>query len=131
MSYFKKFTDFCAGIAAFVAALFLLRHYMEFVPPNTEEDAPSKFSQFLTDSATADYKMIISLVLLLTLSVIISIVFRKLPYVAFTFSIIPAAYVGFMFETNILYEQELLLIPYLNFLNLQFQLKPFSELLEC
>ena len=110
MSYFKKFTDFCAGIAAFVAALFLLRHYMEFSPPNTEADAPSKFSQFLTDSATADYKMIISLVLLLTLSVVISIVFRKLPYVGFAFSIIPAAYIGFMFESNILYEQELLFL---------------------
>ena len=109
MSYFKKFTDFCAGVAAFIAALFVLRSYMEFSPTNTEEDAPSKFAQFLSDSAD-DHKMVISLVLLLALSVLISIVLRKLPYVCFAFSIIPAAYIGFMFEADILYEQELLFL---------------------
>lgn len=106
MSYFKKFTDFCAGIAAFVAALFVIRHYMQFKPPITGEEAPSKLSQFLKNSADADYNMIISLVLILALSVAISIIFRKLPYVCFTFSIIPAVYIGFMFEADVLKEQE-------------------------
>ena len=41
---------------------------------------------------------------------IISVVLRKLPYACFAFSIIPAAYIGFMFETDILYEQELLFL---------------------
>jgi len=32
ISLFKKFTDFCAGIAAFVGGLFLLQKYMVFQP---------------------------------------------------------------------------------------------------
>lgn len=109
MSYFKKFTDFCAGVAAFVAALFVLRQYMMFTPPDTEEDAASKLSQFIGVSTT-DYLMVISMIALLIVSVIIGIIFRKLPYVCLIFSIVPAVYICFMFESNILYEQKALFL---------------------
>ena len=68
MSYFKKFTDFCAGVAAFVASLLLIRDYMDFSPD--KENPAKKLTQFLEDSATNDYKMLIFIVLLLVLSVL-------------------------------------------------------------
>ena len=112
MSYFKKFTDFCAGVAAFVAALLLIRHYMDFYPPDTEEGAPGKLAQFIEDAGSTDYKMLFFLVVLLLLSVLIGILFRKLPYVCLAFSILPAIYICVAFETSVaseisvLYEQE-------------------------
>lgn len=110
MSYFKKFTDFCAGVAAFVASLLLIRDYMDFSPD--KENPAKKLTQFLEDSATNDYKMLIFIVLLLVLSVLLGILFRKLPYVCLAFSIIPAVYICVAFQTTIsasttvLYEQE-------------------------
>jgi len=106
MSYFKKFTDFCAGVAAFVAALLFLRHYMDFDVPNTEPDAPGKLSQFLESSGTTDYSMILWLIVILFASVAVGIIFRKFPYVCLAFSIFPTLLVAFMFEQDLLYEQE-------------------------
>ena len=86
MSYFKRFTDFCAGFAAFVAAMFFVRKYMAFVPKEppkstgasssvseaaTEiaeqitEKFPSKLEQFLEPTEKADYSLLIPLIILL------------------------------------------------------------------
>ena len=124
MSYFKKFTDFFAGVAAFVCALFILRKYMEFTPPNKEEGAPAKFIQFLETSATDDYLMLIAMVLILALSVIISIVFRKLPYACFAFSIVPAVYICYLFGADKLAEQDALFI-------IAIALQMIGNLVEC
>ncbi len=124
MSYFKRFTDFCAGVAAFVAALFFVRKYMEFVPadpldvspsPSLEsngatveqitEKLPSKLEQFLEPTDTADYSLLIPLILLLLLSAILGRVFKKLPYVCFGISILPAMMIAYMFETDTLHAQ--------------------------
>ena len=110
MSYFKKFTDFAAGVAAFVAALLFLRHYMEFTPPETEPDAPGKLTQFLTHGGTTDYLMILVLVVLLLLSVVLGIIFRKMPHVCLGISVLPALYVAFMFEKELLCEQQALFL---------------------
>ena len=133
MSYFKKFTDFCAGVAAFVASLFFIRKYMEFVPeepptlselaPLETNDAgetletiteaiteatekfPSKLEQFLEPTETADYSLLIPLVILLLLSAILGRVFKKLPEVCFGISLLPALMIAYMYETEMLYEQ--------------------------
>ncbi len=124
MSYFKRFTDFCAGVAAFVAALFFLRKYMEFTPiePSNSaasplpvgsgdaggqitEEIPSKLKQFLELTDAADYSLLIPLILLLLLSAILGRVFKKLPYVCFGISILPAMMIAYMFETNTLHTQ--------------------------
>lgn len=108
MSYFKKFTDFVAGVAAFVASLFLIRKYMGFEPLNTEEDAPGKLEQFF--KTNEDYDMLVSLVFLLALSVLVGVVFRKFPHVCFAFSILPALHIAYAFEKDILFEQEALYV---------------------
>lgn len=108
MSYFKKFTDFCAGAAAFAASLFLIRKYMSYIPSNTEEDAPSKLAQFFDEFQS--YSMLVSLILVLALSVAVGIIFRRLPYVCFAVSVLPALHIAYMFEKDILYEQEALYV---------------------
>lgn len=105
MSYFKKFTDFCAGVAAFVASLFFIRKYFSFSPPDDSFSAPSKLEQFLSPDATKLYTMMIPLILVLILSVVIGRIFKRLPYVCLAFSIIPALMVAYLFEKKLLYEQ--------------------------
>jgi len=38
MRYFKKFADFCSGLAAFSGAVSLLLRYLKFDPKNVEEE---------------------------------------------------------------------------------------------
>ena len=130
MSYFKKFTDFCAGFAAFVAAMFFMRKYMAFVPKEppdpskatssiTEaatdvieqiseqvtEKFPSKLEQFLEPTEKADYSLLIPLIALLLVSAILGRVLKKLPYVCFGISLLPAMMIAYMFETDTLHTQ--------------------------
>ena len=128
MSLFKKFTDFCAGIAAFVGGLFLLQKYMVFQPLDDKEyiewlsyelkysnetmsetvtEAPSKLTQFFTPELINefDYRLLFILVVTLVLSVLIGRIFKKLPYVCFFFSLIPAVEITYLFTKKLLYTQ--------------------------
>jgi hypothetical protein len=131
MSLFKKLTDFCAGIAAFVGGLFLLQKYMTFQPLDDKEyiewisnelkyssdatdkvteavtEAPSKLSQFFTPELINeyDYRLLAILVLTLAVSVIMGIIFKRLPYIPFFFSIIPAVEITYLFTKERLYTQ--------------------------
>ena len=127
MSLFKKFTDLCAGIAAFFAGIFFIRKYMDFDPEkaaekakeaatdafdkitdaveSATEKAPSKLEQFLTPTEEADYSMLIPLILLLLMSALLGRVFKRLPYVCFGISLLPAMAIAYMYETGMLYEQ--------------------------
>jgi hypothetical protein len=136
MSLFKKFTDFCAGIAAFVGGLFLLQQYMVFKPLDNDEyaewlsykikysnetvsetasetvteaisEAPSKIKQFFTPELINDfdYRLLFVLVLTLAISVTVGIIFKKLPYVCFFVSLIPALEIAYIFSTGFLYTQ--------------------------
>ena len=109
MSYFKKFTDFCAGLGAFVAALLFLRTYMGFSPV-IEEDAPPKLEQFFKSSPEGFYNMLISLCILLALSVLVGRVFSKLPYVCFGVSLLPALQMAFMFEKKAFFQLQAFMI---------------------
>ena len=124
MSYFKKFTDFCAGVAAFVAAVFFIRKYMVFEPeepptalPGVSTDEigetleavtekfPGKLEQFLTPDAYNDYSLLLPLIFLLLLSAILGRVFARLPYVCFAISLLPATLIAYMYEHELLKEQ--------------------------
>lgn len=124
MSLFKKFTDFCAGIAAFVGGLFLLQKYMAFKPLDLEEyknyltnqsnfdnmdisieeitEAPSKLHQFFDpDIINLDYRVMLILVLALIISVLAGVIFRRLPYVCFFFSLFPTVITVYMFGKSL------------------------------
>ena len=128
MSLFKKFTDFCAGIAAFVAGLFLLQKYMVFTPLTDAEyirwlsdeikygketavdetvTAPSKISQFFTPEIINeyDYRLLFILIITLVVSILIGRIFKRLPYVCFFFSILPAIEITYLFTQQRLYTQ--------------------------
>lgn len=132
MSLFKKLTDFCAGIAAFVGSLFLLQKYMLFEPLDTQEyiewlsyeikysdgklspsmlngitEAPSKLSQFFTPKLANeyDYRLLAILIVTLAISILVGLIFKKLPYVSFFFSLIPAVEITYLFTKERLYTQ--------------------------
>lgn len=127
MSLFKKFTDFCAGIAAFVGGLFLIQKYMTFKPLDDEEytrflsyddinisdsatelvTAPSKISQFFTPRLNSDYdyRLLAILILALAVSILVGLIFRKLPYVCFSVAIIPAIITAYLLTRGFLYTQ--------------------------
>lgn len=107
MSYFKKFTDVCAAAAALTLSVFFIKKYMSFTPPNVEEDAPSKLSQFLDPSALSDHSMLIPLILAFILSLIIGRAFAKLPYVCLAGSLVPALYTAYSFQNGLLYDQKI------------------------
>lgn len=127
MTLFKKFTDFCAGIAAFMGGLFIIQKYMAFKPKTDEEyiqwistqpdvskeyastvtEAPGKISQFLTPELTKnnDYRPIIVLVLVLVLSIFIGRLLKKRPFVCFLVSILPSLTATYLFCQGTLYTQ--------------------------
>ncbi len=109
MSLFKKFTDICAGTAAFLCAIFFIRKYMEF-EPEIGEKLPGKLEQFLTPDASSDYRAVITLTVLLLISVAIGVIFRKLPYLCFGVSLIPASYLALMIDNGVLYNEIALVI---------------------
>ena len=124
MSYFKKFTDFCAGVAAFVAGVFFIRKYMVFKPKEppaslasistdtagetleaVTEKFPGKLEQYLTPDSYNDYTLLLPLIFFLLLSALLGRVFARLPYVCFAISLIPATLIAYMYEHDMLKEQ--------------------------
>lgn len=103
MSYFKKFTDLCAVIGAFCAAIYFIVKYMNFDPVISEK-SPGKLEQFLVPTSKSDYTMLLPLILILLLSAVLGFALRKFPFICFAFSTVPALYVSFMFEKGVLYE---------------------------
>ena len=127
MSLFKKFTDCCGATAAFMGCLLFIQKYMAFKPKTDEEyidwiskstdyapeyvetvtKAPSKISQFFTPELIkdVDYRPIAILTALLVISVLVSILVRRLPYVCFTVSIFPATVAMYLFCKGTLFNQ--------------------------
>ena len=136
MSLFKKFTDFCGGVAAFMGGLFIIQKYMAFKPKTDEQyidwitdntdyasdyvesvtEAPGKLSQFLTPNLIGtsakplDYRPIVILTILLVVSVLVSRILHKFPYVGFTVSLFPAAVATYLFCKGTLFNQPSLFV---------------------
>lgn len=131
MSLLKKITDFCGGIAAFMGGLFLIQKYMAFKPKTDEEYiawlsekakdsteavsgsavAPGKLSQFFTPAhAGNDYRPIAILTALLIVTVLVSRIVARLPYVGFAVSLFPAAMSMYLFCDKTLFNQPSLFV---------------------
>ena len=107
MTYFKRFTDFCAGFAAFSAGMYLFREFMEYTP---KETVPllEKLKLFLSNEPRKDYNIYVGLVGLLLLSLIVSLALHRFPYVAFAVSVLPMLRIMSMFCADTLYERPML-----------------------
>lgn len=89
MTYFKKFTDFCSGFAAFTALIYLFRRFMTFKFEDAELGIIDKMKLFLSRTAQPEYYMMFMLAITLIISVIGGRVFARLPFIAAVFCVPP------------------------------------------
>ena len=102
MSYFKKFGDFCSGFACFSAIIYLFRQYMMFDAKDAE--LMEKVKMFFDKNVETDNRLMLVLVVMLVLSVVASIVLRRLPYLIPMFSVPPLLLAVDMFRSGFLRE---------------------------
>ncbi len=86
MRYFKRFGDFCSGFSCFAALIWL---FTEFMSSTFEEELAfkDKFKVFLEHNGNVERKLMLVLAAMLVISVIASVVFKRLPYVTLLFSV--------------------------------------------
>ena len=110
MSVFKKFTDFCGGFAAFSAIFFLFAEFMEYSPKDEPESLLQKLKMFLSDEPQFEYRPYLLLIALLVGALVISLLLRKRPYLAFGVSVLPLAYAISMLDYGQIYEYPMLYV---------------------
>lgn len=89
MTYFKKFTDFCSGFAAFTALIYLFRRFMTFKFEDAEIGFVEKIKLFFSHTAQLEHYMLLLLVVAFIVSVICGRIFARLPFIAIVFCIPP------------------------------------------
>lgn len=85
MSYFKRFTDFCAGFAVFGALLHLIRNFVTFMK---DEDISTlkKLKEFLSKENADCYRAYAIIAAVLVASLFIGIILKKFPFVSLAVS---------------------------------------------
>lgn len=96
MNYFKRFCDFCAGFAAFSGIIYLLRKFMVY-KFEEDENIIEKFKIFFGGDESLNRTYLI-MIALFAASVIIGLIFEKLPYISFTASLLPFLHTVVMVE---------------------------------
>lgn len=88
MRYFKRFGDFCSGFACFAALICLFTEFMT----NKFEDGmgfKEKIKFFFEGSERVGYKLMLILATMLVISILASVVLKRIPYVTLLFSVPP------------------------------------------
>ena len=109
MSNFRKFTEFCAGIAAFAAIMYVFRQFMSFDFEKIES-FKEKLKYFFSTEPSKDYRPYILLALLFIVSISISLIFKRRPEIAFFFSALPLFYSLYLYDAGKIYERPMLFI---------------------
>ncbi len=109
MGAFKRFADFCGGIALFSACFFLLREFIPYAP-NTDVALREKWRLFLLEHAWRDYRPYLGLIGLLALSLFVGIVCRRLPSLCFAVATLPFLQAMFMLYDGRFYERPMLYV---------------------
>lgn len=104
MRYYKRFSDFCGGVSAFFALMYLFTQYMSFHPVNVES-TKEKLLRFFEEGASKDYRSYLLLVLLLVGALVIGNIFSRFPSVGFLASLFPMAQAMMMLREGKLYER--------------------------
>ncbi len=107
MKLFKKFTDFCGGFAAASAIIYLFCQFMLF-SPREELSILGKIKLFLGDGTLRDYRAYLLLVILLALSLLGGLIFKKYPALSFGLSLLPLVRVISMVSEGRFYERPML-----------------------
>lgn len=103
MSYFKKFCDLVGGIGAFFAAVFVIGKYMEYDPKDLEE-GQSKLKVFFSAENASEYRQYLVFIALIALAIAVGLVFRKLPWLSLTVSVLPMCQAMSMLYRALFYE---------------------------
>ena len=109
MSNFKKFTEFCAGIAAFTALMYVFRQFMAFDPEDVESKK-EKLKLFFAPEMNKDYRSHVLLAVLFIAAILCALILKRLPYVSFVFSAMPLFFAVYLFNGNKIYERPMLYI---------------------
>lgn len=103
MKYFKRFTDFCAGFSAFMVAIRLFGKFMGY-NPDKAEGMPDKFKLFFAKDNLARNRAQLLLVILFIVSLVVSRVFERMPYVTMAVSVLPLIQTFFIFADKRFFE---------------------------
>ncbi|MBQ7383777.1 MAG: hypothetical protein IJV72_03185 [Clostridia bacterium] len=110
MSYFKRFTDFCAGFTAFHSIIYLIGQFMSFRPTGDDVGMLEKLKLFLAKDHPKSHRDFVILIALLVLSVIVGRIFERLPYISMVFSLLPMIKIILMFCDDKLSDRPMLYI---------------------
>ncbi len=112
MSYFKKFTNFCAGFAAFSALAYVFFKFMEYTPRDKADELlgiKQKLKLFFDATAVEeDYRLYLLLVGSLLFSVAIACLLKKLPAISFAASLLPLSLIATMIADGKIAEHPML-----------------------
>ena len=89
MRYFKRFADFCTGFALFSAVIYLFREFMSTSFGEEELKITEKLKLFFDKTVELDNFMMLVLAGLLALSLAVSCVLHRFPYVSMAFAVPP------------------------------------------
>lgn len=109
MGAFKRFCDFCCGIALFVACFFLFREFMIFRPEG-DPTLREKLKLFFFENTWRDYRPYLGLLGLLVLSLLVGAIARRWSSIGFAFAALPFLHVLSMLGRDILYERPMLYV---------------------
>ncbi|MBQ8332128.1 MAG: hypothetical protein IJX94_06500 [Clostridia bacterium] len=109
MSDFKRFTNFCAGFAAFSAWIYFFIQFMAY-KPSTDVSLVEKLKLFTSGDSLRNYSMYLTLGLCFALSFALSLLFRRLPAVSFLFSLLPMLFTVHQLVSNQLYEYPMMYV---------------------
>ncbi|MBQ8345185.1 MAG: hypothetical protein IJY42_02850 [Clostridia bacterium] len=107
MGYLKRFTDFCAALAAAHGAVYLLIRFMSYNPADVTSKA-EKLKLFLDKESVPDYRSLVVLVFVLFLSAFLGRILRKLPLVTLPVSLMSFLFCLYLFDCQKLYERPML-----------------------
>ncbi len=109
MKYLKRFTDFCGGFAAFSAIIYFIGQFLGYKPESTD-GMLEKLKSFISRENTKNFKAYIIMIGLLVISVVVSRIFERLPFVGLSVSFMPLLWTVFMLASNWLYERPMLYV---------------------
>ena len=108
MSTFKKFANGCAGFAVFSAIMECFCQFMT-VSPDEVESMKEKILLFFSPDNPKDYRGHVILCLWIVLGLVLSVVFRKAPYLGFLATLVPFGYGWLIFSEGKLYSRPILI----------------------
>ena len=110
MGYFKRFSDFCSGFAAFTVLIYLFRQFMVFKPVGDEVGTVEKIKMFLSRTQSLERHLLFVLALMLAVSVLAGWIFKRIPFVSCVFTLPPLAFTVDLIKAEYIDEYPLLIL---------------------